>query len=151
MGIEENKEIAKEFTERMGRGDSSALDDLATDDYIGHLMVNPCPSFDKELYRQTNDRGHKGFPDYTMTVDDMIAEGNKVLVLSTRRGTKTDVFIDGIPPTDNYVEITRFALFRFENGKIAEMWILDDMIGQFQQLGYLGSRDEILKAYMEKQ
>ena len=34
MGIEENKKIAKEFTERMGRGDSSALDDLATDDYI---------------------------------------------------------------------------------------------------------------------
>ena len=150
MGVDENKKIAKEFTERMGRGESSALNDLATENFIGHMLVGTRLDFDRELYRQTNDRGHRGFPDYTMTVDDMIAEDDKVLVLSTRRGTNTAVFIEGIPPTGNYVEICRFALYRFEQGKIAEMWLMDDMFGQFQQLGYIGSRDEILKAYMEK-
>ena len=151
MSIEENKKIAKEFTERMGKGDNSALDKMTTEDFIAHKMVYGSPNIDKEQYRQTNDRGHKGFPDYSMIVDDMIAEGDKVLALSKRRGTNTGEFINGILPTGNSVEISRFALYRIENEKIAEMWFLDDFIGQYQQLGYLGSREEILKAYMDKQ
>jgi predicted ester cyclase len=151
MGIEENKRIAKEFTERLGRGDSSVVDELTTDDFTSNLLVNGVQQADKELLKFTNDRGHRGFPDYSMTVEDVVAEGDNVIVRSIRKGTNTGEFIQGIPPTGRYVEISRFALYRFKDGKISEMVFLDDMIGQYMQLGYLGSREEILKAYMEKQ
>jgi predicted ester cyclase len=150
MGIEENKKIAKEFTERMGKCDNSALDELCTEDFALHALTWGRIEVDKQMFRQTNDGGHKAFSDYSMTVDDMVAEGDKVMVLSTRRGTNDGEF-SGIPPSGNYVEINRFALYRFEDGKVAEMWAMDDIIGQFQQLGYLGSRQEVLASFKEKQ
>jgi predicted ester cyclase len=121
MGIDENKKIAHLFTERMGQGDSSALDEVATEGFVAHVLVDRGQNIDREFFRQTNDRGHRGFPDYSMRVDDMIAEGDKVMVLSTRTGKNTGEFINGIPPTGEYVEIARFALYRFEDGKIAKM------------------------------
>jgi predicted ester cyclase len=150
MGLEENKAVAKKSAERLGSGDSSVIDELTTDDFALHALTIGRIEANRQLFKQTNDIGHRAFPDYTMTVDDMVAEDDKVMVLSTRRDTNTGKSRD-IPPTGRYVEMGRFALYRFENGKIAEMWLMDDVIGQYQQLGYLGTRDEILKAYMEKQ
>lgn len=135
MGIEENKKIAREFTERLGKGDNSVIDELLTEDYVGHAFTKGYETIDKQLLKQTNDVGHKGFPDYSMTIDDVIGEGDKVFVLSTRRGTNTGEFL-GRPPTGKYVEIPRLALYRFEDGKIAEGWILDNYLSQWQQLGY---------------
>jgi steroid delta-isomerase-like uncharacterized protein len=149
MGVEENKKLAKEFTERLGSGDSSVLDELCTEDFAGRALTWGVIEFDTKLFKQTNEMGHKAFPDYSMTVDDMIAEDDKVMVLSTRRGTNKGEF-QGIPPTGKFVQIKRFALYRFENGKIAEAWIMDDVIGQFQQLGYIGSRQEAFKEFKEK-
>jgi predicted ester cyclase len=86
-----------------------------------------------------------------MTIEDVVAKGDNVIVRSTRKGTNKGEFIQGIPPAERYVEISRFALYRFRNGKISEMVFRDDMIGQYTQLGYLGTREKILKVYMEKQ
>lgn len=137
MGIEENKKIVKEFVERFAKGDNSVVDELMTEDTIGHPLMGGVHQVltGMEVMKQSNDMGHKGFPDYSMTVDDMIAEGDKVFVLSTRRGTNTGVF-SGNPPTGKYVEILRFALYRFEGEKIAEGWVLDNYLSQWQQLGY---------------
>lgn len=135
MSVEENKKIAREFTERLGKGDNSVVDELLTEDYVGHAFIKGYENIDRQLLKQTNDMGHKGFPDYSMTVDDMIAEGDKVFVLSTRRGTNTGVF-SGNPPTGKYVEIPRFALYRFEGEKIAEGWVLDNYLSQWRQLGF---------------
>ncbi len=149
MGTEDNKRVAREFTERLGSGDSSVIDELCTGDFAGHALTMGRIEFDRQLFKRTNDGGHRAFPDYSMTVDDMVAEDDKVMVLSTRRGTNKGEFL-GMPPTGNHVEMGRFTLYRFENGRIAEAWLMDDVIGQYQQLGYLGSREEILKAYVER-
>ena len=87
MGIEENKKIAKEFTERMGKGDSAVLDKLTTDDFIVHVLFDKGYDVNRDVYKQTNDGGHVSFPDYSLSVDDMIGEGDKVFVLSTKRYT----------------------------------------------------------------
>ena len=146
MGIEENKKIVKELVERMGEGDSSAIDELTTEDFVVRTMRNEYLELGKQALMQTNDGGHVAFPDYSMTIDDMIAEGDKVFVLSTRRGTHEGEF-NGIPPTGNKIKVYRFALYRLEGGKIAEMWALDDTLGQFQQLGLLPKIAEFIKAY----
>ena len=152
MGAEENRQIAREFTERMGKGDSLALDELTTENYVLHVMSFGFKDkdYDRNVFRQTNESGHKGMPDYTMTVDEIVAEGDRVFVWSTRRGTDTGGFVQGLPPTGKFVKITRFALYRFENGKIAEMWAMDDLLGQHQQLGYLPLLQDMFTALREK-
>ena len=150
MSVEENKKIAREFTERIGKGDNSALDELTTNNYVMHPMMFGFKDYDRNLFRQTNESGHRGFPDYTMTVENIIAEGDKVFVWSTRTGTNTGVFVQGLPPTGKFVKITRFALYRFENGRIAEMWIMDDLLGQHQQLGYLPVLQDVFNALREQ-
>ena len=148
MGIEENKEVVKEFVERFGNGDNSVVDELTTEDWVSHLIIGKGIKLDKNVIKQTNVSGHVGFADYSMTIDDMIAEGDKVMVLCTRRGTNTGEF-GNIPPTGKEVQISRFTLYRLENGKIAETWNMDDMLGQYQQLGVLPPTAEFVQAYKD--
>ena len=146
--LEENKKIVKEFTERFGSGDSSVVDELTTDDYVAHVLSGTGYDVaDKNVMKQTNDGGHVGFPDYSMTVNDIIAEGDKVYVLSTKTGTHKGDFL-GIPATGNQISVFRFALYRLEDGKIAESWIGEDA-AQFQQIGVLPTIAEAIQAYKE--
>jgi predicted ester cyclase len=148
MGIEENKEVVRIFTERWGRGDSSVFDELTTDNFIMHVLTGDGFDIDTDYLKQTNDMGHVGFPDYYLTINDMIAENDKVMVIATRTGTNTGEFL-GIPPTGNKVKIFRVAMCRLENGRVAEMWGMDDYLSQFQQLGVLPSREEFIQAYKD--
>lgn len=77
-----------------------------------------------------------GFPLYELIADDMIAEGDKVVVRATFRGTHQGEFA-GIPATGNEVEIPVFLIYRIENGRIAEHWMQADVMGLMQQLGAL--------------
>lgn len=148
MSIEENKKIAKEFTERFGSGDSSVVDELLIENYVGHVLSGKGWDItDKNVIKQTNDDGHVGFPDYSMTINDIIAEGDKVYVLSTKTGTHKGDFL-GIPATGNQISAFRFALYRLEDGKIAESWVGEDF-AQFQQIGVLPTLAEAIQSYKE--
>ena len=150
MGIEENKKIAKEFTERWGQGDSLVFDELATENFVLHSLGGPGDGvdIDKHMLKGTNEMGHVAFPDYSLEVLDMIAEGDKVMAIAKRSGTNTGVFI-GLPPTGKTVSMFRIALLRLEDGKVAEMWGMDDWLSQFQQLGILPSNAEFMQAYTD--
>ncbi len=63
----------------------------------------------------------KGFPDVTFTIDDLIAEGNKVVERSTVRGTHQGMF-RGIPATGKKVTASGIMIRRFARGKVVEMW-----------------------------
>jgi predicted ester cyclase len=147
MGIEENKEVVRIFMERFGQGDNSAVDELMAEDFVLHGLRYGGGNFGKDILKKTNEGGHIGFPDYSMTTFDMIAEGDRVMSITKRTGTHTGEFV-GIPPTGNTVMIYRFWMCRIENGKIAEMWGMDDTLGQFQQLGILPSDAEFIRAYI---
>ncbi len=74
------------------------------------------------------------FPDWHPTIEDMIAEGDKVVVRFTGSGTHKGEFM-GIPPTGKQVTITAIAIQRIAGGKIVENWLQADMLGMMQQLG----------------
>jgi len=74
------------------------------------------------------------FPDLHVTVEDMIAEGEKVVVRVTMRGTQQGAF-GSIPPIGKQVAVSTIDMVRIEGGKIAEEWGIDDMLGMLQQLG----------------
>jgi predicted ester cyclase len=75
-----------------------------------------------------------GFPDLYVTIDDTIAEGNKVGIWYTVEGTHRGDF-DGIPATGNHVKWSGFDLFTVEHGKISEGRFVSDYFGLMTQLG----------------
>jgi predicted ester cyclase len=77
-----------------------------------------------------------GFPLYELIAEDMIAEGDKVVVRATFRGTHQGEFA-GIPATGISVEMPLIIIYRVEDGKIVEHWMQADVMGLMQQLGAL--------------
>jgi len=74
------------------------------------------------------------FPDSRMPVDDIIAEGDRVAIRHTFRGTHQAPF-QGIPATGRSVVVTGITTLRVKNGKVVEGWLHADMFGLLQQLG----------------
>jgi steroid delta-isomerase-like uncharacterized protein len=81
----------------------------------------------------------EAFPDLKASVDFMVAEGDYVTVRWTARGTNTGAAM-GIPATGKSVHTSGTAIFRFENGAIAEEWVAADSMGLMRQLGLLPAR-----------
>ena len=77
-----------------------------------------------------------GFPQYELIAEDVIAEGDNVVVRGTFRGTHRGEFA-GIAATNQEVEVPLIIIYRIEDGKIAEHWLQADVMGLMQQLGAL--------------
>ena len=75
-----------------------------------------------------------GFPRYELIADDLVAEGDKVVVRATMRATHKGEFM-GIAPTGKEVTISLMLIYRLANRKIAEHWMVMDALGLMQQLG----------------
>lgn len=80
------------------------------------------------------------FPDYACTIDDQIAEGDRVVTRWSMHGTH-DGEMMGIPATGKTVTMTGIAIDRFSNGKFAESWLELDTAGMLQQVGAIPSPD----------
>jgi steroid delta-isomerase-like uncharacterized protein len=76
------------------------------------------------------------FPGLHISIEDVIAQGDKVAVRITWQGTHQGEFM-GIPPTGKPVTVTGINLYRVANGKIVEEWWQEDILGLMQQLGVL--------------
>ena len=84
----------------------------------------------------------EAFPDLTCAIEDMVAEGDKVVVCFIARGThqgETETFG---PPTGKQMEITGITIKRVSEGKIVEAWTNFDALGMMQQLGHIPSPEE---------
>ncbi|MDH3292627.1 MAG: ester cyclase [Gemmatimonadota bacterium] len=133
--LEENKAIVEQFTEVLNAADFDALDELVTEDFrrhsqaTGEVQVNSREEF-KELQRSFL----TGMPDQRVTIQMMIAEGDKVAGLATYSGTQTGPMGE-FPITGKAAESTFLSIFRFENGKIAELWVEWDNLAMLSQLG----------------
>jgi steroid delta-isomerase-like uncharacterized protein len=130
---EDNKAIVIRFYEELDRNNFGIYSELTTLDYLGHFPGNAQP-MNREDREQFSRMFYKAFPDGQHTVDDLIAEGDKVAARLTARGTHKGEF-QGIPPTGKPVSFTGMRVFRFVSGKIAEEWSNLDMFGLMQQMG----------------
>lgn len=77
-----------------------------------------------------------GFPDHQMIVEDILAEGDRVVARTTLKGTQLGE-MQGIPATGKAVSVSAITIFRLDNGKIAEAWMVSDSLGMMQQLGVI--------------
>jgi predicted ester cyclase len=87
-----------------------------------------------EAARQEAADYRQGFPDVANTVEDLIAEGDKVVARWRSRATHKGDYM-GIPPTGTEVEVTGITLYRIQGGKIAESWNIEDKLGLMRQIG----------------
>jgi steroid delta-isomerase-like uncharacterized protein len=132
--MEENKALARRFTEGLwGAHKAELVDELLAPDFVNHDPF-PGTTGDREGERQAIAIHSAALSDTRATVDDQIAEGDKVAVRWTFSATQTGEFL-GIPPTGNKVEMSGINICRTENGKIAELWRVVDVMGLLQQLG----------------
>ena len=93
------------------------------------------PQVDREAHKQLIAMFRGALPDIRDTVEDVIAEGDKVAVRWHGTGTHSGTALLDVPAAGKHVEVDGFYLFRMENGKIAESWMNFDLAGLLQQLG----------------
>jgi steroid delta-isomerase-like uncharacterized protein len=139
MSTEENKAIVRRYIEEAwNKGDVSVIDDLMSPDYTRHISGYPIP-LTRESHKQRLIRIHRALPDVNLTIEDMIAAGDRVVSRLTLRGTQRDTFM-GIPPTGRHVTVTGIDIARVVNGKVVEHWAEMDTLGLMKQLGALPQR-----------
>jgi steroid delta-isomerase-like uncharacterized protein len=136
MTTEETAAVARQMMERLDQRDLDGVLALAADDAVWHGFA-PQP-LDNSGYRQAISAFLDAYPDSRFPIDDVIAEGDKVAIRHSLRGTHQAAF-QGIPPTGKPVKVSAIATFRVENGKVAETWLNADLLGMLQQLGAIPS------------
>jgi predicted ester cyclase len=139
MSAEENKATARRMVEELFNqgGDLDAADEIFAPNYVSHE-----PAFGDlhgvEAIKQFAATERQAIPDLQNTVEDQVAEGDKVVTRFRGRGTHTGEAEVFGPPTGNRYEVTGITLQRFaDDGKIVEDWTIFDALGMMRQLGFI--------------
>lgn len=136
---EENKKILRRwFDEVWNNGRAEVIEELFDENGIAHgLSDDPSnPIKGPRDYRPFYAMFREAFPNVKIVIEDMIAEGDKVVARCSVRG-KHEGQIRGLAPTQAPVEFTGIAIVRIENGKIVEAWNNFDFMTMYQQCGHL--------------
>jgi predicted ester cyclase len=130
MSAEENKTLVRREQEELWNhtGDLDAAEELFA---VGEA----------EAAKQEAADFRRGFPDVISTIEDLIAEGDKVVARWRSRATHQGEYM-GIAPTGNRVEFTGISFYRIEGGKIAQSWNSEDQLGLMRQIGAVAESEQ---------
>jgi steroid delta-isomerase-like uncharacterized protein len=132
-----NKATLARFNDAMNTGDlevtSEAIDEFVETDALIHTPL-PIEATGAQRLKEVFGRLHRAYPDLHVTVEDVIAEGDKVVSRNSVTGTHQGEYM-GIPPTGKSVTYNEIFIVRFVNGRIAETWGVVDVLSQMRQLG----------------
>ena len=134
--VDQNKELVRRDIEEIwNEGNYDLVDELYAADFVHHDPSYPGevrgPDAQKEFIRMYNET-FQGSP--SLTIEEVMAEGDLVTVRWTGRGTHEEPFM-GIDPTHEDIEVSGMTLARMEDGQFAEMWTNYDALGMLQQIG----------------
>jgi len=137
MSAEQNKAlILRLYAEVFSRWNLGVVDEIIAPEFVGHEMLlvlpgtPPGPVGFKQFYGWLR----SAFPDLRYVVDDVIAEGDRVVVRWTWRCTHKGEFM-GVAPTGKQATVTGMAIYRVAGGKCVERWVELSLVGLLQQLG----------------
>ncbi len=133
MGVEENKALVRRWYESWNKGDRNALFALHSDDVKDHNpFSNQAPGL--EGVKASLEMFLNAFPGVQLSLDILVAEGDLVADRSTATGTHKGELM-GIPATGKTIKVTSSNIWRIKNGKITELWHIEDLAGMMIQLG----------------
>ena len=131
---EQNKDLVKRMYEAFEKGDFEAYKEVVAPEYVWYLPSRSTKPISREETIEFGKMLRNGFPDFSYSIEELIAEDDIVLSRFTFRGTHEGEF-QGIPATGNKVEMSGVMITRIENGKIVEDKEEYDGLGFMQQLG----------------
>ena len=139
MPAQDNKEIARRFREEIwSSGNVAVADQICTGDAVFHFNDPLTPDFGRgpTALRQMVTMYRTAFPDIRVAIDDIIAEGDRVVIRWNARGTQKGK-LGGIPPSGKPITVTGIDILRIAGGRIQEGWVNWDAMGLVQQIGVL--------------
>jgi steroid delta-isomerase-like uncharacterized protein len=131
---EDNKALARSsWEEIVNKQNPQAIEEVYAPNFVWHEPDQDIQGY--EQARQFVSAFFKGFPDINISVEDVIAEGDKAVTRYTIRGTHQGETEEFGPPTEKQMELKGITIHRFEGGKIVEEWERYDNLSVMQQLG----------------
>jgi len=136
MTVERNIATARRFVEEHNAPDyQAAHDELLADGARLHVAIPGTPDLlDRDGHKQLVAMFRAALPDIRNTVEDIIAEGDSVVVRWSGMGTHTGELM-GVPGSGRPVSTTGVYIFRLSGGRIVESWLSLDLLGVLQQIG----------------
>jgi predicted ester cyclase len=131
MPTETNSASFRRLIEAFSTGDLAVVDELVAPGCVEHQRGNnPGAEGAKEVIRTL----HRWMSDFSLTIEDLVADGDKVWTRNRARGVNTGSVM-GNPPTGRTVEIDVIDIGRFEHGRLVEHWGVADQLGLMLQVG----------------
>jgi steroid delta-isomerase-like uncharacterized protein len=133
MPTDRNRQIVRRFIDEIFvAGRKETVDELLSDDFVAHTW--PSTGDPKADLKAAIDRTSKGLADPVFTIEDVIAEGDRVAVRLTAAATQVGEMM-GMPPSGKRYEIGEIHWFRLRDGKVVEHWHQFDQMAMMRQLG----------------
>jgi predicted ester cyclase len=133
MTTEQNKDFMRRLLAASIAGDQADYKELLAPDFVAHLLGGPQ---NREGFLQHNNFFNVAFSNRRLTVEDLIAEEDKVMARIIWSGIHSGDF-QGLPPTGEKIVISAFIVERLMDGKSVEHWSLFDQLAMMQQLGLI--------------
>jgi predicted ester cyclase len=130
LDTDENKDLIRRWIAFANAGFAGSFDQFIAADYVGHMGA---AAFDRSELERLERQFCLAFPDAHHTVDDLIAEGDRVVLRTTARATHRGDF-EGIARTDRSVKFTGLVVYRIQHGKITESWGEIDFLRLIREL-----------------
>jgi steroid delta-isomerase-like uncharacterized protein len=133
MSVEQDKAVVyRYFEEIWNKGNLGVIEEVVAPAVMGHVAGKLVQG--RDMLKQRVALGRSVYQDLSFTIEDEIAEGDKVVVRWTHQGRHSGEFM-GAAPTGKMVTVTGINIFRLAGGKIEEVWVNSDDLGELQQLG----------------
>ena len=133
-----NKELVRTWYEALSRHDVDSVAAMVTVDFVNNSSTNQ----GRDGVRAELDYWFSAFSDAAVAVEDLIAEGDRVVARVTSTGTHDGPFM-GAPPTGIRISIQEIDIFRIENDEIAETWAAPDIFAMLSQLGLVPAEESM--------
>jgi steroid delta-isomerase-like uncharacterized protein len=144
MSLEENKAIVRRWIEAYNKRNLDVFDEFIAPDYFDHTN-----QVDREGLKQLFNMGFQAFPDWHETIEDIVAEGDKVWVRLTYEGTHTGEFF-GVAPTGKKITgMNSIDIYRITNGKLVEYWNVRDSLKFAKQMDAIEFTEKGKKLFPE--
>ena len=141
MSAEENKKLVHHWFEELDKGNFDIIDELLPVDYVDHNPPLPDLPPGREGVWRSSLALAAAFSDAAHTIEDQMAEGDKVMTRLTTRARFTGEIL-GYQPTGREVEVSGITVHRIADGKLVEHWANMDMAGFMEQIGAAAETEE---------
>jgi steroid delta-isomerase-like uncharacterized protein len=133
----ENRALARQFVEEVyNQGRVDRVDDLVSPEFVRHGIGGTMRG--RQIIKDRVTAVRAAFPDFHISIEDVLADGDKVVLRQVHTGTHLGEFA-GVAPTGLKMETTEISILRFTDGRIAEGWVNVDQLTMLRQIGALPS------------